>query len=95
VATRYKPPLASVPELLKYLANDLAHFYLYQAEPPTWVQVRFDQARKMLREIQTGALPLGIDATGADATEAAGISDLPEMLGGAKVFGREFGRDAG
>ena len=50
--------LASTPEVLRYIGQDLAHFYLYQSEPPTWVQTRFDAARKTLRDIQTGALPL-------------------------------------
>ena len=85
VAARYPLPLVTVPELLRYLAQDLAHFYLYQSEPPTWVQTRFDAARKTLRDVQTGVLPLGIDATGAPVVQVP--SDLPVFYGGTKVFG--------
>lgn len=87
VSARYAVPLASVPEVLRYVALDLAHYYLYQTEPPTWVQTRFDAARKTLRDIQTGALPLGVDATGASA--AAPAQNLPQFNTGSKAFGRE------
>ncbi|HMN55650.1 MAG TPA: DUF1320 domain-containing protein [Ottowia sp.] len=87
VSARYALPLATVPEVLRYVALDLAHYYLYQTEPPTWVQSRFDAARKTLRDIQTGALPLGVDAGGASA--AAPSVDLPAFNTGVKAFGRE------
>lgn len=86
LAARYKLPLASTPEVLRYIGQDLAHFYLYQSEPPSWVQVRFDAARKTLRDIQTGALPLGIDTSGE--TVAPTPKDLPQFAAGSKVFGR-------
>lgn len=89
LAARYKLPLARVPEVLRYLGQDLAHFYLYQSEPPSWVQTRFDQARKTLRDVQTGALPLGVDDTGETVSQAP--QDLPEFAPGAKVFGRDSG----
>lgn len=87
LAGRYPLPLASVPELLRYLALDLAHFYLYQQEPPEWVTKRFDAARKTLRDIQTGTLPLGADATGTPVTPAA--LDLPQFNAGQKAWARE------
>ncbi len=87
LAGRYTLPLAAVPELLRYLALDLAHFYLYQVEPPDWVTKRFDAARKTLRDIQTGSLPLGADATGAVVTPPA--LDLPQFNAGQKAWGRE------
>ena len=86
LASRYTLPLASTPEVLKYIGQDLAHFYLYQSEPPSWVQTRFDAARKTLRDIQTGALPLGIDTTGGAVVPAP--LDLPQFNAGAKVFAR-------
>jgi len=89
VAARYPQALPSVPLVLRYVAQDMAHFYLYASEPPTWVQARFDQARKTLKEVQTGVLPLGLDAAGADAGANAVPQDLPQFVGGAKVFGRE------
>lgn len=89
VAARYPQALALVPLVLRYVAQDMAHFYLYASEPPSWVQSRFDQARRTLREVQTGALPLGIDATGADTGASVVPQDLPQFQGGPKVFGRE------
>ena len=56
-------------------------------EPPSWVQARFDAARKTLRDIQSGALPLGVDASGASAAQPT--SNLPQFNTGAKAFGRE------
>lgn len=87
LAARYPLPLASVPELLRYLALDLAHFYLYQVEPPEWVTKRFDAARKTLRDIQTGALPLGADISGTAVV--AQPLDLPMFDSGQKAWGRE------
>lgn len=87
LAARYALPLATVPEVLKYIGVDLAHYYLYQTEPPNWVQTRFDAARKTLRDIQTGSLPLGLDAAGASA--AAPSQNLPQFSPGEKAFGRE------
>lgn len=86
LAARYTLPLDSTPEVLRYIGQDLAHFYLYQSEPPTWVQTRFDAARKTLRDIQTGVLPLGIDTTGANVTSKP--QDLPQFNGGSKDFAR-------
>jgi phage gp36-like protein len=86
LAARYTLPLASTPEVLRYIGQDLAHFYLYQSEPPTWVQTRFDAARKTLRDIQTGVLPLGIDTTGATVTQTP--QDLPQFNAGSKDFAR-------
>lgn len=83
---RYRLPLSSVPELLPFLALDLARFYLYEGEPPTVVQTRFDEAKKTLRAIQSGAQPLGIDGAGADVADTP--LDLPEFHAGDKQFGR-------
>lgn len=86
LSARYTLPLATTPEVLRYIGQDLAHFYLYQSEPPTWVQTRFDAARKTLRDIQTGVLPLGIDTAGATVASAA--TDLPQFDTGSKAFAR-------
>lgn len=86
LGARYRLPLAAVPALLLYIGQDLAHFYLYQSDPPSWVTARYEQARKTLRDIQTGALPLGLDAAGAEV--AAPAQDLPAFSAGSKVFAR-------
>ena len=87
LSARYTLPLASVPEVLRYVGLDLAHYYLYQTEPPTWVQTRFDAAKKTLRDIQSGSLPLGVDASGASAAQPG--HNLPQFSSGSKAFGRE------
>lgn len=87
VAARYTVPLASVPAPLLYIARDLAHFYLYQTNPPTWVQARYDTALANLRAVRDGKLPLGPDVAGALVPGV--VSNLPEFSGGAKVWGRD------
>ncbi|MGK2898377.1 MAG: gp436 family protein [Burkholderiaceae bacterium] len=83
---RYPLPLSSVPSRIPFLALDLARFYLYEIEPPAFVQARFDAARKTLRDLQSGAAVLGIDADGADVTNTP--TDLAEFSPGDKVFDR-------
>jgi phage gp36-like protein len=87
LSARYPVPLSAVPEVLRYVGLDLAHYYLYQTEPPTWVQTRFDAAKRTLRDIQSGALPLGVDASGASAAQPS--RDTAQFNAGTKVFGRE------
>lgn len=83
---RYRLPLSSMPKLLPFLAHDLARYYLYEVEPPTQVQSRYDEAKKTLRAIQDGKQPLGVDDAGADVTDSP--QDLAVMDPGSKVFGR-------
>lgn len=87
LAARYTLPLTRVPELLRFIGQDLARFYLFDVEPTSVVQTRFDVAQKTLRAIASGAQSLGLDADGlalADAPQA-----LAEFNVGQKVFGRE------
>ena len=86
ISTRYAVPLASVPELLRHLAADLAHFYLFDVEPPALVKMRFDAARQMLRELAAGRQSLGVDLAGAAVAGQA--QDLAVMTAGAKDFAR-------
>lgn len=79
-------PLATVPELLRYLALDMARFYLYEVEPPSLVKTRFDAARQTLRELGAGRQSLGLDLAGAPVTPAP--QDLPQFAPGEKVFAR-------
>jgi phage gp36-like protein len=87
VLTRYAAPLGALPQLLVSLALDLAHLYLYQSEPPKWVQQRFDQAQANLKAVRLGQLVLGLDAAGATVQGQA--TDLAEMSPTEKVWGRE------
>jgi phage gp36-like protein len=86
LAVRYALPLATVPELLHYLALDLARFYLHEHEPPPLVQTRFDAARASLRDLAAGRASLGLDDAGLAVKPAP--SDLPAFNSGAKDFAR-------
>lgn len=87
LAGRYVLPLATVPTLLQYAARDLARFYLYTGEPHTVVKTRYEAARTMLRDIQSGRMSLGVDLLGA-AVEAA-TSNTPQFEVGPKAWARE------
>lgn len=87
LAGRYALPLATVPQLLRYIALDLAHFHLYApTEPPESVRAAYDAANRKLRDLATGVLSLGPDVTGAEV--AATPTDLVELSAGQKVFAR-------
>lgn len=86
LALRYALPLAVVPELLHYLALDLARFYLHQSEPPPLVKTRFDAARQTLRELAAGRSSLGVDLAGANVPAQA--TDIAEFVPGEKAFAR-------
>lgn len=86
LASRYTLPLATVPELLPFIAQDLAFFYLFQMEPPTIVKTRFDAARATLSDLAAGRRSLGPDVSGANVTPPA--QDLPAFSVGEKAFSR-------
>jgi len=86
LAVRYALPLAAVPELLHYLALDIARFYLHEVEPPTLVKTRFDAARQTLSALGAGRQSLGLDLAGV--TVAPTPQDLPQFAPGEKVFAR-------
>lgn len=87
VATRYAVPLGSVPAPLFYVARDLAHYYLYQTDAPTWVQERYKAGLATLRDVRDGKLALGPD--GAGLVVPGAVTDLPDFAAGAKVWGRD------
>lgn len=86
LAVRYALPLAAVPELLHYLALDIARFYLHETEPPTLVKTRFDAARQTLSALGAGRQSLGLDLAGVPVAPAP--QDLPQFAPGEKVFAR-------
>jgi len=86
LAVRYSLPLTTVPELLQYLALDLARFYLHDTEPPPLVKTRFDAARQTLRELAAGRHSLGADIAGVEVSVPT--RDLAEFAPGAKDFQR-------
>jgi phage gp36-like protein len=86
---RYVLPLASVPALLRFTANDLARYYLYEHSPPQLVIDRFNGARATLLALATGRQSLGLDAAGAAA--APPPENMPVFVGGRADFaGRDW-----
>jgi phage gp36-like protein len=79
-------PLATVPELLPYLALDLARFYLWETDPPDLVKTRFETAQKMLADIASGRRKLGPDASGENVVPTS--ENLPAFNGGASEWAR-------
>lgn len=87
VLSRYAAPAGDAPPLLVNIALDLAYYYLFQSEPPSWVQVRYTQAQKQLQALRDGKLSLGLSAAGVPVQAEA--ADLAVMAGGSKVWGRD------
>ncbi len=65
--SRYTLPLSAVPKLIKRLSVDLALFYLYgrrfDTEIPEGMTARYNNATKILGNIQAGKLSLGTGET--------------------------------
>jgi phage gp36-like protein len=86
LAARYSLPLATVPELLKDLAGDIARHQLYEDRVTDIVQKRYDDAIEMLKDISTGKASLGLDSEGDEEPSTGG----PEVASGGP--GRTFSK---
>ncbi|WKE64337.1 DUF1320 family protein [Gallaecimonas kandeliae] len=74
LAGRYPLPLAQVPPVLVRLCCDLTRYYLYDEQATDQVTKRHDAALKMLDQMASGAISLGLDA--ADAPEGSNLSEI-------------------
>lgn len=75
LATRYRLPLAVVPQLLVRLVCDIARYRLYDERTTEAVRQRYEDSVRMLKSISTGAVLLaGAELTGADAPQPTGDS---------------------
>lgn len=83
---RYVLPLQTVPPLLRYVAQDLARYYLYEYDPPPLVKDRFTQARATLANLASGRQSLGTDVAGAPVADLP--NDLPQFVAGRSDFAR-------
>ncbi|HSV29458.1 MAG TPA: DUF1320 domain-containing protein [Candidatus Omnitrophota bacterium] len=77
---RYQVPLASVPDLVKRLACQLARYYLHRVQPPEWVRSGYSDAMRQLGEIRDGRVSLDGVAPApapvqASAGRVAGVSE--------------------
>lgn len=80
---RFSLPLASVPRVLRNISGDLVRARLYEDRMPEHVGKRETTALKLLDEIASGKLSLGLD----DAAQATPPSDGPQFTTSARVFG--------
>jgi phage gp36-like protein len=85
---RYALPLSSVPVLLRYIAQDLAYFYLHLGTPPEHIKTRYETAHKNLGYIRKGELQLGVDAVGAPVPDES--QNLPEVVSDGRHFKRGY-----
>jgi len=60
LASRYPVPFAAVPALIEALASDIA-FYRLHSNPPKEVASRYDNAIRLLDNLASGAISLGIE----------------------------------
>lgn len=75
IGARYAVPLATVPDLVKRVAAQLARYYLHVANPPEWVRAGYKDALAILADIRDGRVAI----------------DAPAAAGGASVAGRVQG----
>ena len=67
---RYALPVATVPDLLRRIACDLARYFLYADQPGKEVEARAKNAREMLLWIASGKLKLDLPSPGKEAPNA-------------------------
>ncbi len=87
LAVRYALPLSAVPELLRFIAQDLARYYLQPHEATELVTKRWEAARTSLRDIAAGKASLGSDLAGLAVTPP--IADLAEFDAPEVAFGAQ------
>ena len=73
---RYSLPLAVVPPLLVGLCCDLARYALYPDAVPDMVRERYQNAARLLRELGSGVLQLGVAAPVVGGVQAVGTPRL-------------------
>lgn len=79
---RYTLPLLVIPAMLRRICCDIARYYLHRIAPSEDVLERYKNALKLLSEIGTGRVDLGL--TVADSPAAVG--GLPIFVAGDRVF---------
>ena len=67
LAARYTTPLSPIPSILVRIGCDLARYYLWKDQASDAVRMRYEDARRLLERIATGAVGVGPAATAPDA----------------------------
>lgn len=73
LAARYILPLASVPPLVADLAMQIAIYKLHVNEPDPKIAKDYDLALKMLRDISSGTVRLGVAGVEPASSGASGV----------------------
>lgn len=87
LSVRYAWPLNPVPPLIAGAACDLVRALLYRDALPDGIKKRADDARRLLEQLASGKLNLGLSAP-APATTATGVDfSAPASVMGASPYG--------
>lgn len=87
LGSRYQLPLASVPQIVKVYACDIARYRLFAAAASEEVRRRYEDALRYLRLAAEGRVRIGAPDGGAEPTSAGGA----EVVSGGLVFARDQG----
>lgn len=80
---RYRLPLATVPPLVTRLVCDLAREALYTDAPTETVTARAATARRILRDIASGVVELGLPSDATPEAVGSGVA----VRAGTRIFG--------
>lgn len=82
LAGRYQLPLASVPRVLVNVGCDIARYRLYKDRATDHVRRRYEDAVKLLGQVASGKVTLGLDVAQQPVPEVGG----PLATGPGRVF---------
>lgn len=86
LASRYRLPLPTVPALLARIACDIARYRLWEDRASDEVRRRYEDARRLLENLSSGKVSLGLPADLPPASQPA-LSLAAANSGPAPVFG--------
>lgn len=81
IGARYSLPLATVPEVLKDKACDIAFYKLHTVTLPEDVAKRYDDAIAWLKSIAAGRASLGVDEAPASGGGMVMMEAAPRVFG--------------
>lgn len=95
VSGRYQVPLTVVPSLVKAIAVDIALYKIYMRRKkravPEMVQKAYDNATKLLGDIQAGKVTIGATPSGQQVPVTVG--GVGSFVSGARICSRDTMKD--